>query len=695
MAYRKKIGGLRVHQTPSDYFDNRSKKAKEDGTGEYDKLDEWGDQFKQRGVDDSLNWVDDEYGYGPEGPLVQERHFKKATRPARKTTVTKQIMQDKGVVFSLTGGYYPTFRNPLMNESLNNAYDDLSSGTILVNESFNKSGPAGTMLRGNHVWFRYATQYIKTLKGIPGFDPWKQDILQEYGDEGNMPGLEMDSDADAVPDIIGSSSVLGKIVQTYWDMVQEPSKKVLTNWRELVTEGFYKKARKTVLADKRSLGTLKSKEKDAATQAPEEAIPRILEEMGYDGGKQLDADGKELMDTYGKGKSIDIIFRWNGDIYAIDVSQSRILTSRGDTAGATHTSMGALQTDVKVSKDMSEKEQKQLKRDMLKHFDESRKNINATLRDIVRVVDKTFGKGIKAGKGTGGANVSGLSYRETSEMMGFKSRMGIENIINKFKDYGMDISKRKHLSESLDAALHIMSGALFHSHGNFKDILVLSKEHKFVAGIDWRVKPYHGIFLLMKPNLNDIVLEPGHEFYMDYFMEVEMKLNRHKREKVLMATNMLWGLQRLYSTQEDMVTGKVYEQGLSITGGGYVVAGGALVWEPKKVSKDIMNFLSVVLGLEQGGRPGKDIVNDARVQAVLDKAHVQSKKFSTAFKRIDNPVSITREKLQTVNKAQGAAQAAYHNMNEYLKATAWAAPYVGIYYQGGQKSQIKPVLMQS
>ena len=65
------------------------------------------------------------------------------------------------------------------------------------------------------------------------------------------------------------------------------------------------------------------------------------------------------------------------------------------------------------------------------------------------------------------------------------------------------------------------------------------------------------------------------------------------------------------------------------------------------------------------------------------------------IKKIKNPIDISQETLQGTNKGSAAWHAAYFEMNEYLKATAWAAPYVGIYYQGGQKSQIKPVLMQS
>jgi hypothetical protein len=163
-----------------------------------------------------------------------------------------------------------------------------------------------------------------------------------------------------------------------------------------------------------------------------------------------------------------------------------------------------------------------------------------------------------------------------------------------------------------------------------------------------------------------------------------------------MATNMLWGMARLHSTQETAIFGKVEEQGLTITGGGYVVAGGALVWEPKKVNEDIIDFLVKTLGLDpEKPQTGQQIVNNPAVQKVLDEAHEESKKFSSDFKKIKNPVEISQEMLQGKNKQMAAYHAAYFEMNEYLKATAWAAPYVGIYYQGGQKSQIKPVLMQS
>ena len=50
-----------------------------------------------------------------EGPLVKKRHASSAQLKPVSPTMTKKVIQNSATVFSLTGGYYPTFTQSFNN----------------------------------------------------------------------------------------------------------------------------------------------------------------------------------------------------------------------------------------------------------------------------------------------------------------------------------------------------------------------------------------------------------------------------------------------------------------------------------------------------------------------------------------------------------------------------------------------------
>ena len=583
------------------------------------------------------------------GPIVQRGHEylkNRQTDPALRDA----IKDTKGAVFSLTAGFIPTF-----SQQFNSAtwYDDYSGATVLVNEAFNKSGPAGMFLRGNHVWYKYATDYIDTVEGIPGKD--------ERG----------------VPDLIGEQSILDKIFDQYVSMVVEPSKDVLTSWREAVVGDLQTSSKEIISKDE--LETIRSMGKNP--DVPEERIPSLLASLGFGVEVELEGDDKELLKTHGRSEPIDIIFKFNGQIYKIDVTQRRILSSEGDTAKSTHTSMGALKTNVKTATGATKEELLELRGDLTSHFQNSAKYINEAITSIYTAFQANpdrFGD---------------KSLREAASEMGARERMTPAQRNTILEKWGV-AGASKYKSQAMDSALHIMGSKLWEAGENsFTDILVFSAQDRIIVGMNWTLEQTmgkSGPFTLSEKTKDiesGIVIEPGHEFYMDYFMKNIMQMSDRERESIILAANFLWGADALYASVENLTLGDMIEAAHSITSSGYVVAGGALAFEEERVNEAILNFLEETLASDK-------IKNNTKVNQVINNAEKRhSKKFSTAFGNIQDPVGMEMEEGSMANPEAANAMLQYRNMNEYLRTNTWATPYVGIYYQGGRTQNLRPLLM--
>ena len=99
----------------------------------------------------------------------------------------------------------------------------------------------------------------------------------------------------------------------------------------------------------------------------------------------------------------------------------------------------------------------------------------------------------------------------------------------------------------------------------------------------------------------------------------------------------------------------------------------------------------------------KQIRNLPEVKKAFNKSRDEQKSFKTVLDNIDNPIGTDVMEFDSEgNPSFGAfidsvgwLTTISGIMNDYLKAHAWAAPYVGVYYQGGQTQNIWPMLMRN
>jgi hypothetical protein len=605
---------------------------------------------------------------GGEGPLVKQRHENSAQLKPVSPTMTRKVIQNSATVFSLTGGYYPTFTQSF--NDMKTWYDNYRTGYTIVNESFNDKGPAGVILRGNHTWYKYPTDYMSVLESIP------KDIDIH-------PNFLGDGTADLQDNNV---SLIDEIFDVYqkWISGGGESAEMMDTWRKQVVGKITESAEPFLKGEDSAELQTSFKQK----QAPEEIIPELLMKMYPD----LDIEAAdELMETYGQANPVDIVFRFMGQVYAKDVTQSRIMEK------GTHTSIGKFkpETDSLAKAFQKNPDYSGLMKDLLKHFKESRKTINLALKSIheMFVAYKKDKRGVSLREFVGD--------RKSDHYI--KSRMGGKVSTQRMMEQGStsaaELAKREGVMEAVDAALHIIGmqwsnyeGGRLDTGGEvgYSDLFVLSNEHPINVGINWRLsKRSRGKLWVLRPvGIADIVINPEATFYMDHFLQTIELTHNINREVVLQVTNMLWNANNMYMTEAEMVMGVVQEMGISQVGdSGYIVAGGAVVFEPTDVNDAIGSFLTEVMG-----NTDEALRNMPQVNEVFQKAKDGGRNFHELVQNIPDPVALEQIQPDMENFELGNYLSELTDMNNLLKASSWAAPYVGIMYQGGQKSGIWPIL---
>ena len=622
---------------------------------------------------------------GGEGPLIKDRHrkqrdIKKAAglQPV-KPEMTKRVIQNKATVFTLTGGYYPTFTQAFNN--MRTWYDNYQVGYNVVNESFNASGPAGITLRGNHTWYKYAPDYMDTVEKDIG-------LSASADSTGKTPNLQDNA-----------ISLIDEIFEKYKTFMSTSyggvgaTTEMMNTWREQVTKKIMDSAEPYL--DEEDTDFLFGEQKKQ--QAPEELIPAILIKMYPELAKDLEL-APELMETHGKAHSVDIVFKFLGQVYAKDVTQSRIME------GGTHTSIGTFKpsVDALAYSFQENPDTSYLAQDLLKHFKESRKTINLALKAFHEMFQHSggsrkdkYGKSLREWLGTEGSP----QYLK-SRMSGADSQAVMKRNTDNSKVVA-ELSKREGIMDAVDAALHIIGmqwssfeGEALDTGGSvgYSDLFVLSNEHPINVGVNWQLtKRARGKLWVISPiSMEDIVINPASTFYMDHFIQTIEHQYNVNREVVLQIANMMWAASNLYMTGPEMIMGKVQEQAITTGAGGYLVAGGAVVFEPTEVNAAIGEFLEDVMDLEN---KGKNLSSELpQVEKALEAGKNAAEDFHDMIQTIPNPISYEQVQLAPDNFAAESFLGELTEMNNIIKASSWAAPYVGIYYQGGQKSGIWPVL---
>ena len=623
-------------------------------------------------------------------PIFKKRHLEAPFGPV-KPWIGKRVMQDKATVYTLTAGYYPTFTQDFNN--LKNWYQGSQQGLAMVNESFNERGPAAVSMRGNHVWYKYASDYAASIDDIPDAR-----LNTDTGDT-------LTPTPDQVADVVQPKySLLDEIFEKYWSWVGSGVGTTLLNsWREILAGQIYKAGQEIITKEEgQELKDIQGGVgDDPAQQAPEELLPDILQKMGM--GKGLWGDISELFDTYGEAKPIDIIMKFNGIIYSKDVTQSTLMERVG------HTNLKTFKTDTatlaELGKPDDERNLGPLRKDLRKHFETNRKGVNAAMETIYNAY-------IKEGRYTGEHGGSGkykTSLRDFASGKKLTSKAAIGDTLAKL---GVQAAGDGVNTVAMGAALHILgqmftqyaqattgSGSFEKDHGGpdysseaavFSDVFILSEQYPIAVGVNYRMSEKTKYWSLKIVREVDIQIMPDNEFYMDWFMQNIIGMEEEERIQATIVANIIWGNSRLYATDMEIVLGLAQNVGYAVTSGGYIVAGGAIAYEDRQANEAIGRFLQKVFDPKKAEHKLKNL---KEVQQALSRAKNQGQSFHDEVAEIPTPISHEYMQAFPNNPMAAAFYDPLVGMNTYLKSVTWAAPYVGIYYQGGQVSGIQPLLM--
>jgi len=490
-------------------------------------------------------------------PLVREDRAHKAAQMKFDQTTGERIKfghapQDipkiaskPGAIFSLTGGYVPTFSEEWKNPGY--YYKQHAAGMIMHQESLTFNGPQGTFMRGNHVWYNYAKDYEKAIGTV-------SDLL---------PG---DSSKEKTDNLLTKNSAYNEIMTSYASGVGNWSTSLLTSWRNQIANMMGKKLPEITDEDGRTdMDTVITSEVDRPGQAPEEMIPAILQRMGYDIEALTNSD--DMMKTYGGSNPIDIMFRFGNNYYKVDVTQSRIAHK------STHMSIGRFKSEIDFSEKLGDQQLEQLNLELTTHYQNSVAQINAMIMDIYNVVSKLYGKSNveesfnklreyvrdMQSQGTGftrmtdpmsGPLKSGKQTGKTGDALrGADIQDFIRQVMGEFQENVLNIAgeeiKREAIKDAFEHALHILGADFAALSGDgFYDAVLLGKD----PNMEFLVKPQFGLttqgsatasrvsggtYSIPQLFLMQVEIQQDHTLFMDWFMEFEMGIDADMRQYII------------------------------------------------------------------------------------------------------------------------------------------------------------------
>ena len=625
------------------------------------------------------------------GPLIKSKYINRAGKLGSKAKadefVMKQITQDPNAVFSLTGGFYPTFSNKAGTGFID-WYSASNAGFVSVAESFNSSGPGRMKLRGNHVWYQSAADYVPTVQKL----------------------YTADTDQDGNPDMMDPNvSILEDIFLAYMNWVKQgnTTDRMMQTWRESFASNLKDIAEKEYLQKEGmidpSTHTVESTGsenilKGEISEAPEELIPKVLKAKFPDIFESLDEISVAMEGT--KGNSMDIAFNFMGQAYIKEVTQERL------TESTSHTSvLNKFKLTADTLKDIGDRNFDSLRNDLLGHFSEQRTALNEVLEFIQNQhsqqnSDKTLRQFAQEDLG--------MKWRMNSDAIKDLIKQG--NTPKSWKDtFAMEKRVAKTgekkfvagaLSRAITSVMHILATD-WDKVNEFSDLFVLSDDVPINVGYDWKVNNNKGMLTLAKTSLSGVIVNPDSQFYMDAFLTMfinekgsELNFGEEQKAIVIRLTNMLWLAHAGQTENLEMVTALIQQQGMMQSGSGILVAGGAIVYEDEQVNKAIGTFLT---GLME--KSDQELKNHPQIKKAMDEAKLESNSFRRTLESIDETISIETQQINPNDPIKAAAMAemtsqseVWTKMNQDLKASSWAAPYLGLNYQGGMRSGIWPLM---
>jgi len=605
-----------------------------------------------------------------------------------------RVAAKSGAIFSLTGGYVPTFSENWADPGY--FYKQHAGGMIMHQEALTFNGPQGSFMRGNHVWYNYAKDYAKAIENV-------SDVI---------PG---DNPKEKTDNLLSKNSAYNEIMTSYASGVGQYSTALLTNWRNMIAGMMGKKLPEIAEEGRTDMDTFIESEVDRPGQAPEEMIPAILQKMGYNIEVLTDSD--DMMKTYGGANPIDIMFKVGSSFYRVDVTQSRIMHK------GTHMSIGKFKSSIDFSKEVSEQQINEvLQPELISHYEDSVAQVNAMIQDLFLVVQKMYGKSKvdesfnavrelirdmqKGGTGFTRMDASGAQTGKTGDALrGSDIQDFIKNNLGRFEEMAINAAgeeiKRVAIKDAFEHALHVLGADFSALTGDgFFDAVILGKD----PNAEMLVKPQFALLddepgtTIPQLFLRSVQIEQDHTLFMDWFMQFELGMDADMRQYVIQLANMMWNMDSMYTNLEQIVYGQaMVPTTLLPTAMGYQVAGGAVAFEASSVNAELGAAIQELIE-ETVDKPG---MMEGKAQQVVRQGYQEGRAFSNVWKDgngFDHSIfSASYEGFNPRNKEigdmfiQGDENKAdeYKGLNTWLRANTWVAPYVGVFYQGGRSQKME------
>ena len=695
--------GKPYQATPSDYGSARKYMGNRSGKGSFRVRR--GDVV-QEGAGGALikeDYVTESKGRAKSSKLYGRDGFALRKNAQASDIVVQQIAQDDNALFSLTAGFYPS-----LGKQHGSEYASSQAGVITVEESHSGLGPARIQLRGNHVWYDYAVDYITTVQKI-----FEKSIEKDPDYNSEQEGsfkYKMNS--------MVNYSILSEIFEKYdaWIQQEDTSKDMLNEWRQSVTETIQSKV-KDLTKDlekpgglSEDLSSTRAGGKSKFSEAPEEMMPEILKRMYPEVFGDIETLDTELAHK-GKASGMDIAFRFQDLIYVIEVTQERLTESTSHTSVLRKLEDKFYHNPSNTLPILGGDEYAGLKSDLYKHFEENRKAIN----EVLHFIGTRF---LKQDKETNIRDFAeaelGMKWRmekdEVIGLIGTKSTSRIDSMerqrlqaIFKMDDMYKTSGKEKFISGGLSAAItsvmHLLGtdwGQTYKKKGGkdlkldtFTDMFILSDEHPINVGYKYTVEGAlkNGSLKLARGTAEDVMINPDSSYYMDAFMrsmieDPDVNFTKEQMEVAIRVTNMLWlahagGVENL-----TLATGLAQFKGISQQG--LIVAGGAIVFEDEDANKAIGSFLTDIINMSD-----IELRKNPKIKKAMEEAAKKQSGFTAMVNKIDeNPKISKLKQIANQNKELSRFIDSTKELNQNLKSHSWAAPYVGIYYQGGFRAGV-------
>ena len=652
-----------------------------------------------------------------EGALIKEKYMtssgkiKKGVGTASRFIVD-QIAQDPQAVFTLTGGFYPSFGRTQAPE-----YAQTTMGLVAVEESFSDVGPGPMQVRGNHVWYDYAADYATTVQKM-----FERGISPTDSAEGFAHDM----------DPITEYSIIEEIFEAYVDWVQNPSttEDMMTSWRDAFRDKLSEEAKAESMGNEESFAIdadgndiSKSMMSTSAgggmsyTEAPEEMIPKFLKTRYPEiFGTLEEIDTKRDKDS--KDNSMDIAFWFMDNLYIKEVTQERLSGSTSHTSVLNTFKFNKKQW-AEISKEEFTGDRSQLRTALFKHFDDNRKAINTVLKyvgtqfnaqktekDIRKYAQEELGMKWRANQKETLDFYNGLSAADKKRFM--KTFPNLFRIPKSGKQKGQELFVSGALSGAMTSVMHLLGqkfGEGFGPEGSkkkmdrFTDLFVLSKKDPINVGMEYKIKgSLKKGTMQLQGTIADVVINPDASFYMSAFLDEMVarsdgklqNFNEEQKRLIIKMTNMLWLAHAGKIEGTELTTGLVQQVGIGMSSSGAMVAGGAIVYEDETVNKAIGSFLRSIMKKDI---TDKELRNHPKVKQAMSKARQKQ----SGFKQLVNGIKDTVSVVKLGQIAEGNPSMAHYmsqilDLNQDLRSHTWAAPYVGIYYQGGFRAGVWPLI---